>query len=74
MPSSKNTVSAVKASPFDPIYFTGMNSLVESMVHRNEEGIFSCGVCGKTLSYNHRNNMRKHVQTHFKGAEDPLLS
>jgi len=58
----------------------GMNSLVESMVHRNEEGIFSCGVCGKTLSYNHRNNMRKHVQTHFKGSEllagnfdDPLL-
>ena len=52
------------------------------MVHRNQEGIFTCGVCGKTLAYNHRNNMRKHVQTHFKGAEatffratpeDPLL-
>lgn len=60
-----------------------MNAVVESMVHRNQEGIFNCGVCGKTLAYNHRNNMRKHVQTHFKGAgldiagldiaKDPLL-
>ena len=57
--------------------FTGntseINEKTEAYLLRGEDGLYSCGVCGKTGDKSKR-NMRNHVETHIDGLSFPCQS
>ena len=42
-----------------------VKKMINDLISKNSEGIFSCKSCGKTMS--HISNMQRHVETHLDG-------
>jgi len=78
-PRQSVSSSLAVAGSFSDLNTAEIDQKIEEHLVRTEDGTYSCGFCGKagnpTLkSWNQRQNMRNHVETHMEGLSFPCQS